>query len=709
MNKFTPFITDKLGIATKYVENTLSLFDSGATIPFISRYRKEATGNMDEVMITEVKEYYTYLLELSKRKETVIKTITEQGKMTKELQEQIENCVDATLLEDIYLPYKPKRRTKAQVARENGLEPLATILLLQREKYPQQKAKDFLSNSVLSVEEAIKGAQHIIAEQVSEEQSVRAMLRKEFDKEAKLVVKVKKGKDIEEEAHKFSDYFNHSELLKRCSAHRYLAILRGENEGILSVNIEVDDDFYIEKIQRKYISYKTACSTFISEAIEDAYKRLLFPAIKNELLQQYKEKADEEAIHIFSENLKQLLLSAPLGQKRVLGVDPGFRTGCKLVCVDSEGNLLTHDVIYPHPPHSKIKESEEKLITLVRQYDIEAIAVGNGTAGRETLSLIRNISFTTSPNIFMVSEDGASIYSASKIAREEFPHEDVTVRGAVSIARRLMDPLAELVKIDAKSIGIGQYQHDVDQAKLKSNLDRVVEHCVNTVGVNLNTASVPLLTYVSGLGSSLAQNIVNYRKEHGAFKSRESLKKVPRLGTIAFQQCAGFLRIPQSKNPLDNTSVHPESYYLVEKMAKDCGETVESLIKNKEKQNTINLQQYVTQQVGMPTLQDIMKELDKPGRDPRMTLEPFEYDERVKTIDDLVKGMVLSGIITNITNFGVFVDIGVHQDGLVHISQVSNQYITNLTDVVKLHDHVQVKVLDIDQQRKRISLTMKDI
>lgn len=707
MNKFTSKIAKELNLSAKVVENTLELLNNGATIPFISRYRKEQTGGLDEVNIGLIKDLYDKEVELSKRKETVIKTITEAGKMTKELLQQIEECPTAAQLEDLYLPFKPKRRTKAQIAKEKGLEPLAQFIMIQRENNIEQKARAFLSPDIKDVNEAIKGAQDIIAELFSEDQRARQMLRKNMQYEAVVVAKQKKGIELTEEALKYKDYFNYSERLKRCSSHRLLAINRGEKEGFLSINIELDDDAFIQRFARFFIKSNGKAAQLIHEAIEDGYKRLLFPAIKNEVLALAKEQADAEAIKVFAENLRQLLLAAPLGQKRTLGIDPGFRTGCKVVCLNSEGNLLQHTVIFPNAPHNKAKEAQYTIKQLASKYDIEAIAIGNGTASRETLSIVKGIDFTKQLDVFVVSEDGASIYSASKIAREEFPNEDVTVRGAISIARRLMDPLAELVKIDAKNIGVGQYQHDVDQNALKKSLDVVVESCVNSVGVNLNTASSSLLTYVSGLGPSLAQNIVDFRSKNGAFSSRSQLKKVPRLGDIAFQQCAGFLRIPNGKHPLDNTAVHPESYHIVENMAKDARCSIEMLIQDKAKQKEIDLNLYVTNEIGLPTLQDIMTELDKPGRDPRMQLEHFEFDSRVKEIGDLSIGMVLPGIITNITNFGVFVDIGVHNDGLVHISQITNRYISSPTDVVKLHQHVQVKVIEVDLQRKRIALSMR--
>ena len=643
--------------------------------------------------------------------------------MTPELQQRIEACWDATELEDIYLPYKPKRRTRAQVAREQGLEPLAKILMLQRECDPERAANSQLStlHSQLSVADAIKGAQDIIAETVSEDERSRQQLRNAFSRQAFIVSKVVKAKADTDEAAKYSDYFDWEEPLKRCSSHRLLAMRRGEAEGILRISITPDDEEAIDRLKRHYVYGNTPCGRLVAEAVEDGYKRLLKPAIETEFAALSKEKADEEAIRVFAENLRQLLLGAPLGQKRVMGVDPGFRTGCKVVCLDAQGNLLHHEAIFPHPPVNKRTEAAVAILKMVKRYQIEAISIGNGTASRETDHFIKDAlagkynidtdlksqTSTLKPQVFVVSEDGASVYSASKIARDEFPDEDVTVRGAVSIGRRLMDPLAELVKIDPKSIGVGQYQHDVDQKKLKHSLDQTVESCVNSVGVNLNTASQHLLMYVSGLGPVLAKNIVDYRRENGAFTSRAQLKKVPRLGPSAFQQCAGFLRIPGAKNPLDNSAVHPESYPLVEQMAKDQGCTVVDLINNKEKREAVDIKRYVTTEVGIPTLTDIMKELEKPGRDPREQLEEFEFDKNVASIDDLVEGMVLPGIVTNITNFGAFVDIGVHQDGLVHISQMANRRIAHPLDVVKLHQHIQVRVIEVDRRRNRISLSMK--
>ena len=728
-NVFSCQIATQLGISQKFVEATLALLDEGCTIPFIARYRKERTGGLDEVQIAAISDRYEKLLDIQKRKETVIKTITDLDKMSPELQERINQCWDATELEDIYLPYKPKRRTRAQVAREQGLEPLALLLMKQRERDPEAAAAKFAKGDVDSVESAIKGAQDIIAEVVSENEKSRQQLRNAFTRQAVITSKVVKAKANSDEAAKYSDYFDWSEPLKRCSSHRLLAMRRGESEGILRISISPNDDEALERLKHHYVYGNTPCGRLVAEAIDDGYKRLLKPAIETEFAAQSKEKADEEAIHVFAENLRQLLLGAPLGQKRVLGIDPGFRTGCKVVCLDAQGNLLHHDVIMPHPPVNKRTEAAITLQRLIQKFQIEAISIGNGTASRETDSFVKDVlagkynvaadskpskakaddKNAPTPQVFVVSEAGASVYSASKVARDEFPNEDVTVRGAVSIGRRLMDPLAELVKIDPKSIGVGQYQHDVDQTKLKHSLDQTVESCVNLVGVDLNTASQHLLMYVSGLGATLAKNIIDYRREHGAFTSRAQLLKVPRLGPSAYQQCAGFLRIHNAKNPLDGTAVHPESYPIVQQMAKDQGCTVTDLIHNKEKREALELPRYVTADVGMPTLTDIIAELEKPGRDPRQQLEAFEFDKNVSTIDDLVEGMVLPGIVTNITNFGAFVDIGVHHDGLVHISQMANRRIAHPLDVVKLHQHVQVRVTEVDHRRQRISLSMKNL
>lgn len=720
---FTQLISSELHLPEHGVENTLKLLDEGCTIPFISRYRKERTGGLDEVQITAISDRLERLQEIAKRKETVVKTITETGKMTADLQKRIDDCWEATVLEDIYLPYKPKRRTRAQVAREQGLEPLAQLLMLQREPHPEQAAKRFVVGDVPDITSALQGAQDIIAEQVSEEERSRNQIRAAFRREAFIVSKVVKAKKDTDEAAKYSDYFDWEEPLKRCSSHRLLAMRRGEDEGILRVSITIDDEEAVSRLLRNYVHGNGACQRLVAEAVEDSYKRLLYPSIETEFANISKEKADEEAIKVFTENLRQLLLGAPLGQKRVMGIDPGFRTGCKVVCLDAQGNLLHHEAIFPHPPVNHRMQATVHVQQMLEQYHIEAIAIGNGTASRETKEFVENCLSEKSeysehseysenskkPSVFVVSEDGASVYSASKLAREEFPDEDVTVRGAVSIGRRLMDPLAELVKIDPKSIGVGQYQHDVDQIKLKHSLDQTVESCVNLVGVNLNTASQHLLMYVSGLGATLAKNIVDYRKENGAFTSRAQLKKVPRLGPAAYQQCAGFLRIPQAKNPLDNSAVHPESYGIVEQMAKDCQCTVSDLINDKEKRAQIDIKRYVTAEVGLPTLTDIMKELEKPGRDPREQIEEFEFDPNVQTLDDLQEGMELPGIVTNITNFGAFVDIGVHQDGLVHISQLADKYVSDPTQVVRLHQHVRVRVIGIDMRRNRISLSMKGL
>lgn len=709
MNLFAKRISDLLNINIKYVDNTLELLDSGCTIPFISRYRKERTGGLDEVQIAQISELNERMKETAKRKETIIKTINEQGKLTPELEKRIDECWEPEILEDIYMPYKPKRRTRAQVARENGLEPLATIIMMQRDSAPETTARRFINENVKNEEEAIKGALDIIAENISEDERSRSLMRNAYRRWAIITSKVVKNKADSDEAAKYSDYFDFSEPLKRCSSHRLLAMRRGEKDGILRVSISADDEECVEKLKRLFVRGYGKCSALVSEAVTDSFKRLLKPSIETEFATISKEKADSDAITVFAENLRQLLLAAPLGQKRVMGIDPGFRTGCKVVCLDEQGNLLHHEAIFPHPPQNEQIEASAQIKQMVKKYAIEAIAIGNGTASRETDRFIKTLAFERNIQIFTVSEDGASVYSASKTAREEFPDKDVTVRGAVSIGRRLMDPLAELVKIDPKSIGVGQYQHDVDQTKLKKSLDLTVESCVNSVGVNLNTASKHLLTYVSGLGPTLAQNIVDYRTANGAFSSRSQLLKVPRLGPSAFEQSAGFLRIPDAKNPLDNTAVHPESYNIVEQMAKDCGCSVIELIKDKDKRKSISLDKYVTETVGMPTLNDIMAELEKPGRDPREHLEEFEFDPNVNTIDDLVKGMVLPGIVTNITKFGAFVDIGVHQDGLVHISQLANRYISDPAQVVKLHQHVMVKVIDVDHRRNRISLSMKAV
>ena len=704
MELFHKMISGLSGISEKQISSTLHLLGEGATIPFISRYRKEATGGLDEVQIEQIKEQHDKLCDIAKRKETILGTITEQGKLTAELKKRINDTWNPTELEDIYLPYKPKRKTRAEAARQKGLEPLATLLLLQRENNLSARAASFVKGEVKDVEDALKGARDIIAEQVNEDERARNAVRNQFSRQAEINAKVVKGK--EEEAAKYRDYFDFSEPLKRCTSHRLLAIRRAEAEGLLRVSITPDDEACIERLERQFVRGNNECSEQVSEAAIDAYKRLLKPSIETEFAAQSKEKADDEAIRVFTENLRQLLLAAPLGQKRVLAIDPGFRTGCKVVCLDAQGNLLHNENIYPHPPVGKTGEAASKLRKMVEAYQIEAISIGNGTASRETEDFINQQTFDRQIPVFVVSEQGASIYSASKIARDEFPDYDVTVRGAVSIGRRLMDPLAELVKIDPKSIGVGQYQHDVDQTKLKKALDQTVENCVNLVGVNLNTASSHLLTYISGLGPQLAQNIVNYRAENGAFNSRKELMKVPRMGAKAFEQCAGFLRIPGAKNPLDNTAVHPESYHIVEQMAKDLKCTVNELIADKELRRKINISNYVTPVVGLPTLQDIMQELEKPGRDPRKTIKVFEFDKNVRTIADLREGMILPGIVGNITNFGAFVDIGIKENGLVHLSQLAERYISDPTEIVSIHQHVMVRVMNVDTDRKRIQLSM---
>lgn len=713
MNKYTLHIAHILGLNEKKVDATIALLEEGCTIPFISRYRKEKTGNLDEVAITSINELVSSMRELDKRKETIIKTISEQNKLTPELEQKILSCCISTELEDIYLPYKPKRRTRAQIAREQGLEPLASLLLLQREQKPKEAAKRFLKGDITTIEQAMNGAKDIIAETISENQDARNVVREVFKREAIISSKVIKKMEATEEAQKFSDYFDFSEPLRRCNSHRLLAMRRGEAAGILRVGISIDGEQCNYKVGRIYLQGKNPCSGYLSEAIEDALKRLIIPSIENEFAASSKAQADDEAIKVFAENLRQLLLSAPLGQKRVLALDPGFANGCKMACLDAQGNLLYHEIIFPHPPHKKYIEAVNAVQQMISKYAIQAIAIGNGTASRESKDFItdtlKQCKLENTVQVFIVSEDGASIYSASTTAREEFPHEDVTTRGAVSIGRRLIDPLAELVKIDPKSIGVGQYQHDVDQSKLKKSLDQTVESCVNLIGVNLNTASKHLLTYVSGLGTSLAQNIVDYRAENGAFTSRAQLKKVPRLGNVAYQQCAGFLKVTNAKNPLDNSTVHPESYYIVEQMAKDKGCKVADLIGNKELLKTIALQQYITSEVGLPTLTDIIKELEKPGVDPREQLEEFEFDAHVHTIDDLIVGMELPGIVTNITNFGAFVDLGVHQDGLIHISQLADKFVSDPNSVVHLQQHVRVKIIEVDLSRKRIGLSMKHI
>ena len=707
MEIFHKMISAALNLPEKQISNTLGLLAEGATIPFISRYRKEITGGLDEVQIESIKTQYDKLSELAKRKETILGTIGEQGKLTPELRQRIDATWDATALEDIYLPYKPKRKTRAEAARQKGLEPLALLLMMQRENNLGSRIPAFVKGDVKDAEDALKGARDIIAEQVSEDERARNAVRNLFARQAVISAKVVKGKD--EEAAKYRDYFDFSSPLKRCTSHRLLAIRRAEAEGLLKVSITPDDDECLERLDRQFVRSNNECGRQVAEAVQDAYRRLLKPSIETEFANLSKAKADEEAIRVFAENLRQLLLAPPLGQKRVLGVDPGYRTGCKLVCLDAQGTLLHNEAIYPHPPQNEKSKAAAKVAQLVATYAIDAIAIGNGTASRETEQFITNIRYDRKVQVFVVSENGASIYSASKIARDEFPEYDVTVRGAVSIGRRLMDPLAELVKIDPKSIGVGQYQHDVEQGALKKSLDQTVESCVNLVGVNVNTASKHLLTYISGLGPALAQNIVDYRTEHGPFRSRRELLKVPRMGEKAFEQSAGFLRIQGGKNPLDNSAVHPESYPIVEQMAKDLKCTVAELISNKELKKKLDLKKYVTDKVGMPTLLDIMEELDKPGRDPRQTIQVFSFDPTVKTIEDLKEGQVLPGIVTNITNFGCFVDVGIKENGLVHISELADRFVSDPTQVVSIHQHVKVKVLSVDLVRKRVGLSMKGI
>lgn len=708
MEQFSQMIADVLKLPVHRVENTLKLLQGGATIPFISRYRKEATGGLDEVQISEISSRYEKLLELSKRKETIQSTIESLGKLTDDLRRRIDGCWDATELEDIYLPYKPKRKTRAEAARQKGLEPLAAWLMLQRGNALDAYVKNFVKGEVKNEEDALKGARDIIAEQVNEDEQARNQIRHQFSRQAVISAKVVKGKETDEAAAKYRDYFDFSEPLKRCSSHRLLAIRRGEAEGILKVSITPSDETECtDRLERRFVRGNNECSRQVCEAVNDAYKRLLKPAIETEFAALSKEKADDEAIRVFAGNLRQLLLAPPLGQKRVLGIDPGFRTGCKVVCLDAQGTLLHNEAIYPHPPKSEYQLAGRKLVKLVEQYRIEAIAIGNGTASRETEQFVTSQRFDREIQVFVVSEDGASIYSASKTARDEFPDYDVTVRGAVSIGRRLMDPLAELVKIDAKSIGVGQYQHDVDQTKLKEALDQTVESCVNLVGVNVNTASSHLLTYVSGLGPVLAKNIVDYRTANGPFRSRRELLKVPRMGAKAFEQCAGFLRIPHAENPLDNSAVHPESYPIVERMAADLHCSVSDLIANRELRSRISPEKYVTDTVGLPTLTDILQELEKPGRDPRQKIQVFEFDKNVRTIDDVQEGMELPGIVTNITNFGCFVNLGIKEKGLIHVSQLADRFVSDPTTVVSIHQHVRVRVIGVDRERKRIALTMK--
>ena len=706
-NKSIQLIGQTLGLNEKQVSNTISLLAEGATVPFISRYRKERTGSLDEVQVLNIKEQYDKFTELEKRKETILKTIEEQDSLTEELKERIENCYDPVELEDIYLPYKPKRRTKATIAKEKGLEPLAKILMKQSERDPLFRANSFLNAEVITPEDALAGARDIIAEWMSENETARNIVRREFKRNAIISSKVIKGK--EEEAAKYRDYFDWNEPLKKCPSHRLLAMRRGEKEGFLRISIKPENNQALENLESFFIRKNTKSSEQVLVAASDSYKRLIEPSIETEFASLSKIKADEEAINVFSENLKQLLLAPPLGQKRTLAIDPGYRSGCKIVCLDEQGNLLHNDNIYPHKPQEERKMAAKKLTSMVEVYKSDAIAIGNGTASRETEAFIKRLRFNREVRVYVVNEDGASVYSASSVARKEFPQYDVTVRGAVSIGRRLMDPLAELVKIDPKSIGVGQYQHDVDQKKLKESLDAVVELSVNSVGVNLNTASEHLLTSISGLGPQLAQNVVEYRKENGAFQSREELNNVPRMGPKAFEQAAGFLRIPDAKNPLDNSAVHPESYQLVKQMAKDMNVSLNELVQNDELVNKIDLQKYITPETGLPTLTDIKNELLKPGRDPRKPIKVFEFAEGIFSIEQLQEGMEVPGIVNNITKFGAFVDVGVKESGLIHISEMADRFISDPNEIVKLHQHVKVRVKEVDVMRKRIQLSLKGV
>ena len=707
MEKILAFVAGDTGISLKQTSATIKLLDEGATIPFISRYRKEATGGLDETQIQAIATAYEKAQELEKRKKHITETIAAQDKLTPELEKKIAECFDAQMLEDIYLPFKPKRRTKAEIAREKGLEPLARIIMAQNSDDVKRSAMRFVNDNVADTEEAIEGAADIIAEWISENQGVRNTVRNMFSREATVTCKVAKGK--EEEAANYQNYFDFSAPLKRCGSHRILAMRRGEREGLLRVDISIPEEKILDRLSERLVKNDTESAQVVEKALTDSYKRLIKPSIENEFASLSKAEADDQAISLFAQNARQLLFAPPLGRKRILAIDPGYRTGCKVVCLDEQGNLLHNDTIYPTPPKSETALAAKKITHLIEVYKIDAIALGNGTASRETEHFLSSLRYNRDVKVFVVSEDGASIYSASKLAREEFPDKDVTVRGAVSIGRRLLDPLAELVKIDPKSIGVGQYQHDVDQTKLKKSLEFTVESCVNSVGVNLNTASKELLTYVSGLGPQLAQNIVSYRADNGDFTTRKQLMKVPKLGPKAFEQCAGFLRIPDGENPLDNTAVHPENYRIVKQMAKDCKCTVTDLIKNKEKREKIDISRYVTAETGLPTLTDIMAELEKPGRDPRKGVAVMKFDENIKTFDDLTEGLVLKGIVTNITQFGVFVDIGIKENGLVHISELSDKFVSSASEVVKIHQQVTVKVKSIDRERRRIALTMKQI
>lgn len=704
---YSTLVSDSLHIPEKQVRQTIDLLESGATIPFISRYRKEATGGLDEVQIADIKNCLEKFQSLASRKEFVCNAIDKAGKLTEELKQRLDNSWDSDEIEDIYLPYKAKRATRAEMARKNGLEPLAKILLAQNRSSLKGIADSFVKNEVKTEKAALQGARDIIAEWTNENERVRNTVRRAY-KQAIISSTVVSGK--EEEGNKYANYFQFQEKLSRCQSHRILAMLRGKEEGILRISIlPANEESCLDALYRIYHKQDNDCWQEVQTAIDDAYKRLLRPSIESESLRDSKLKADEEAIKVFAANLRQLLLAPPLGQCRVLGIDPGFRTGCKVVCLDDQGNLLHNETIYPHPPKNEKRQAALKIQHLVEAYSIDAISIGNGTASRETDLFITNIRYSRPVKVFVVSEDGASIYSASALARAEFPQYDVTVRGAVSIGRRLMDPLAELVKIDPKSIGVGQYQHAVDQTLLKKSLDQTVESCVNNVGVNVNTASKELLAYVSGVGPSLATNIVHYRAENGPFKSRSELKRVPRLGEKAFEQCAGFLRIQGGENPLDNSAVHPERYAIVRQMAKDLNCSIEDLIRDKGLKQQLDLKKYMSQSVGMPTLQDIMKELDKPGRDPRNKIEEFSFNQDIHTLEDVQEGMVLPGIVTNITNFGCFVDIGIKENGLVHISEMSDHFINNPAEVVSIHQHIQVRILQVDKKNKRIQLSMKGI
>ena len=707
MSIIISLISKSLQLTSNSVENTVKLLQEGASIPFISRYRKEVTGGLDEVAIENIKALNDKFKELQKRKELILSTIAEQEKLTPELKEKIESTWNGIELEDIYLPYRPKRQTRAEVARKKGLEDLAKWLIKQPSTSPTEKALFFINNEVKDIDDALKGASDIIAEWVNEDVRARQDVRSIFEREAEITAKIIKGK--EKEGEKYKDYFDFSAPLSRCPSHRLLAIRRGEAEDFLRVVISPDDEKCVSRLIQRFVINSTEAAHYVEEAVKDGYKRLMKPSMETEFANSSKEKADEAAILVFAENMRQLLLAPPLGQKRVLGVDPGFKSGCKVVCLDEQGNLLHNETIYPHPPRNDYSKAGNKVVKLTSAYKIDAIAIGNGTASRETERFITNLRYETNVQVFVVSENGASVYSASKIAREEFPDYDVTVRGAVSIGRRLCDPLAELVKIDPKSVGVGQYQHDVDQNKLKKSLDQTVENCVNLVGVNLNTASKHLLMYVSGLGETLAQNIVDYRATKGAFSSRKELMKVPRLGAKSFEQCAGFLRIPDAENILDNSAVHPESYHVVATMAKDLNSSVKELINDKSLRQKIDLNKYISDNIGLATLTDIMDELEKPGRDPRTKVQVFEFSEQVKTIEDLNEGMILPGIVTNITNFGCFVDVGIKENGLVHISELADKFVSNPADIVSLHQHVEVKVLSVDKHRKRIQLSMKGI